>query len=231
MKTHYHLIHCWLLLRRLVLRLKSRHGRNSATGRGEGVLRACRLSRQRFSFGAGTGNGAVGRSSECRRRTWALNLGLFFGLARWLGKRRRRRRLGHGPTQTAHTHTIASKHHTLPERIKPSSLRLEESSWLRLHLRLHLRLLSLHMGWLNETKFSSCTWLSSGHRHHGLSSKRDGTCLLRLEETLLLWMRKAGHLGLHESGLLGHHHRLAEGVELLVLVDSHLRVVDPVDNA
>lgn len=87
------------------------------------------------------------------------------------------------------------------------------------------------MGWLNETKFSSCTRLSGGHRHHGLSSKCDGTCLLRLEETLLLWMRKAGHLGLHESGLLGHHHRLAEGVELLVLVDSHLRVVDPVNNA
>lgn len=87
------------------------------------------------------------------------------------------------------------------------------------------------MGWLNETKFSSCTWLSCRHRHHGLSSKRHGTCLLRLEETLLLWMRKAGHLRLHESSLLGHHHRLAEGIELLMLVDSHLSVVDPIYNA
>jgi hypothetical protein len=126
-------------------------------------------------------------------------------------------------------HTRASsveQHHALSERVRASGLRLEglrllhESSLLWLHETCLLRLrewLTLAEGllvlpeWLLTKRRLS---LSKGHLTSHLRSQE-----WRLSHLLLSWHASvASHLRLHESCLLRHHHRLAEGVEWYLLL-------------
>jgi hypothetical protein len=97
-------------------------------------------------------------------------------------------------------HTTTRHHHTLPERVRARCLRLEQTRRLRLHLRLRL----------HERRVEARP-LRLHERHPS-----DSTAKCHL----------ARHLRLQESGLLRHHHALAERVDLS-LGRLHLSGVAP----